>query len=332
MTVAYSNFRSQGPGRNDEIVGCVGYDMSTGIILTARPDAPNLVDDIIGQARQAYDLGVAQVWLSQQQNYDAIALAAITAAAVPGLGVGTSVVPINPRHPLIIASLAQTAQAAAHGNFSLGLGLGAREIERQTFGAAWPNTIARLREHLTILRSVFNTAAVDFQGSEFSASPTWPVQVAGGTPVPVYVAAMGPRALQVTGELADGTLPYLAGPRTIGEFIVPTITKAAADAGRPAPPQIIAAVPVLLSEDVDGARTTAAEHLSLYETIPSYRNVIAREGIASIADLAAIGSEEAVLRQLRRYRDAGATDVVISPVDRSASADREALWGLAGAL
>ncbi|BCO46846.1 LLM class F420-dependent oxidoreductase [Mycobacterium intracellulare] len=305
--------------------------MSTGIILTARPDAPNLVDDIIGQARQAHDLGVAQVWLPQQQNYDAIALAAVTAAAVPGLGVGTSVVPINPRHPLIIASLAQTAQAAAHGNFSLGLGLGAREIERQTFGAAWPNTIARLREHLTILGSVFNTAAVDFQGSEFSASPTWPVQVAGGTPVPVYVAAMGPKALQVTGELADGTLPYLAGPRTIGEFIVPTITKAAADAGRPAP-QIIAAVPVLLSDDVDGARTIAAERLSLYETIPSYRNVIARESIASIADLAAIGSEEAVLRQLRRYRDAGASDVVISPVDRSASADREALWGLAGAL
>jgi alkanesulfonate monooxygenase SsuD/methylene tetrahydromethanopterin reductase-like flavin-dependent oxidoreductase (luciferase family) len=64
------------------------------------------------------------------------------------LGVGTSVVPINPRHPLIVASLAQTAQAAAHGNFSLGLGLGAHEPERLAFGTAWPNTINRLREHL----------------------------------------------------------------------------------------------------------------------------------------------------------------------------------------
>lgn len=305
--------------------------MPTGIILMARPDAPNLVDDVIAQARDAHKLGVAQVWLPQQQNYDAISLAALVGAAVPGVGVGTSVVPINPRHPLIVASLAQTAQAAAHGNFSLGLGLGARALERQTFGTGWENGIVRLREHLTILRSVFDTSAVDFHGSELSASPTWPVHVPGGTPIPVYVAAMGPKALRVTGELADGTLPYLAGPRTIGEFIVPEITKAAADAGRPAP-RIIAAVPVLLADEIETARAAAAQQLSFYESIPSYRNVIAREDVASVTELAAIGPEERVVRQLRRYLDAGATDVVISPLDRSASVDREALWRLAAAL
>jgi alkanesulfonate monooxygenase SsuD/methylene tetrahydromethanopterin reductase-like flavin-dependent oxidoreductase (luciferase family) len=52
---------------------------------------------------------------------------------------------------------------------------------------------------------------------------------------------MGPRALRAAGELADGTLTYLAGPRTIEEFIAPTIARAAADAGRP-PPRIIASV------------------------------------------------------------------------------------------
>lgn len=305
--------------------------MSTGIILMARPDAPNLVDDVTAQAQRAHELGVAQVWLPQQQNYDAIALAALVGAAVPGLGVGTAVVPINPRHPLIVASLAQTAQAAAHGNFSLGLGLGARQVERPAFGTDFPNTITRLREHLTILASVFNSGGVDFHGSELHASPTWPVRVPGGTPVPVYVAAMGPKALRVTGELADGTLPYLAGPRTIEEFIVPEITKAAAEAGRPAP-RVIAAVPVLLSDDIDGARGAAAEQLSFYEAIPSYRNVIAREGLASVVDLAAIGPEESVARQLRRYRDAGASDIVLSPLDRSDSVDREALWRLTAAL
>src|SRR4029077_11217455 len=124
----------------------------------------------------------------------------------------------------------------------------------------WPNTIGRLREHLTVLRSIFDTGAVDFTGAEFSARPGWPVRVAGGTPVPVYVAAMGPKALRVTGELADGTLPYLAGPRTIAEFIEPTMAKAAADAGRPAP-QIIAAVPVVVADDADAARALAGEEL-----------------------------------------------------------------------
>jgi F420-dependent oxidoreductase-like protein len=296
-----------------------------------RPDAANLVDDVIDQVRRAHELGVAQVWLPQQQNYDAIGLAALVGAAVPGVGVGTFVVPINPRHPLIIASLAQTAQAAAHGNFSLGLGLGARVIERQAFGTDWSNVITRLREYLTVLRSVFDTAGVDFHGREVSASPTWPVHVAGGTPIPIYVAAMGPRALQVTGELADGTLPYLAGPRTIGDFILPRVTHAAAEAGRPAP-RVIAAVPVLVSDDVEAARAIAREHLSFYEAIPSYRNVIAREGVADVVELAAIGSEESVLRQLRRYLDAGATDLVVSPIDRTAEADREALWRLTAAL
>lgn len=66
----------------------------------------NRVDDVVAQATRAYDLGVRQVWLGQQNDHDAIALAALVGAAVPGLGVGTAVVPINPRHPLIVASLA----------------------------------------------------------------------------------------------------------------------------------------------------------------------------------------------------------------------------------
>src|ERR1700752_3225556 len=136
--------------------------MPTGIVLFPNPPAMNRVDDVVAQAPRAYDLGVRQVWVSQQNDHDAIALAAVVGAAVPGLGVGTSVVPINPRHPLIMASLAQTAQAASHGNFSLGVGLGAHDPERLAFGTAWPNTIGRLREHLQILRSIFHAGSVDF--------------------------------------------------------------------------------------------------------------------------------------------------------------------------
>ena len=304
--------------------------MTTSVVLLPNPDADNAVDDVVAQARAAYAAGVRQVWFAQRFDLDAIALAAVVGAAVPGLGVGTSVVPLNPRHPLIVASLAQTAQAASHGNFSLGLGLGAHEPERVAFGQPWPNTITRLREHLTVLRSVFDTGAVDFHGSELSAAPAWDVRVPGGYPVPVYVAAMGPKALAVTGELADGTLPYLAGPRTIEEFIVPVIGKAAAEAGRPRP-RVIAAVPVLVTDDERAGREVAAEELGFYTTIPSYRNVIAREGVDNVAELAAVGSVEAITRQLRAYLDAGATDLVLSPLGPQA-ASPEALWEVAAAF
>ncbi len=278
--------------------------MPTGIVLAERSDASNVVDDFVDQARRAYEIGVRQVWLAQRFDHDALALAGLIGAAVPGLGgVGTFVVPINPRHPLLVAAqTAQTAQAAAHGNFSLGLGLGAREPERQAFGTAWPNTIGRLREHLTVLRSVFDEGTVDFHGDELTACPAWPVAVPGGTPIPIYVAAMGPKALRVSGELADGTLPYLAGPRTVADFIEPTIAKAAADAGRPSQ-RIIAAVPVLVTDDVEAGQ-----------------------------NFAAVGPAESVVRKLKSYLDAGATDIVLSPLDRSDNADRESLWPVAASL
>ncbi|WP_319445223.1 MULTISPECIES: TIGR03564 family F420-dependent LLM class oxidoreductase [unclassified Mycobacterium] len=305
--------------------------MPTGIVLHANPQAPNRVDDVVAQATRADELGVRQVWLSQNNDHDAIALAAVVGAAVPGLGVGTSVVPINPRHPLIVASLAQTAQAASHGNFSLGLGLGGHEPERQAFGTSWPNPITRLREHLTVLRSVFDSGAVDFSGDEISAHPVWPVQVAGGTPVPVYVAAMAPRALQVTGELADGTMPYLAGPRTIAEFIEPAIAKSAADAGRPKP-RLIAQVPAIICTDVQAGKDFAAERLNFFETIPSYQKVIAREGVAGAANLAAVGTAESIRHQLQRHLDAGATDVVLSGLAWTDATAAEDLWALAASL
>lgn len=314
-----------GPGR------MVVATMPTGVVLDPDRNAPNHVAAAIDQARRAYDAGIRQLWIAQQFDHDAISLAGYVGAAVPGLGVGTFVVPVNPRHPLIVASAAQTAQAATGGNFSLGLGLGAHAPEQAAFGTAWPNTIGRLREHLQVLRSILDTGAVDFHGDEFTAAPEWPVTVAGGSPLPVYVAAMGPKALRVTGELADGTLPYLAGPRTVEQFIVPTIAKAAADAGRPEP-KVIAAVPVLVTDDVEEGRARAAEALEFYATIPSYAKVIEREGVDSVIDLAAVGTAAEVTRQLRRYRDAGATDVVLSPLVRTGIAALEPIWEVGAAL
>lgn len=301
--------------------------MPTGVVLLPNPQAANLVDDAVAQAKRAFAAGVRQVWLGQLFDVDSLALSALIGAAVPGLGVGTNAIPINPRHPLLVASLAQTAQAAAHGKFTLGLALGGHEYERRAFGVSQTNIVQRLREHLTVLRAVLDEGSVDFHGSEISAAPEQSVRVPGGTPIPLYVAAMGPKALEVAGELSDGTLPFLAGPRTIAEFIEPTIAKAAADAGRPKP-RIITSVPVLVSDDADAARAEAAERLAFYETIPSYQKVIAREEVASAADLAAVGTPEAVARKLSSYRDAGATDLVLSPIRRDDKALQD-IWDIA---
>jgi alkanesulfonate monooxygenase SsuD/methylene tetrahydromethanopterin reductase-like flavin-dependent oxidoreductase (luciferase family) len=91
-------------------------------------------------------------------------------------------------------------------------------------------------------------------------------------------------------------------------------------------------VPVLVTDDVDAGRAIAEEHLGFYAGIPSYQKVIAREGVESIADLAAVGSAESVRSQVQRYLDAGATDVVLNPIDRSDRAAARLMWEVAATI
>jgi alkanesulfonate monooxygenase SsuD/methylene tetrahydromethanopterin reductase-like flavin-dependent oxidoreductase (luciferase family) len=154
-------------------------------------------------------------------------------------------------------------------------------------------------------------------------------------PYPILVAAMGPQTLLVTGELADGTLPY-AGPRTLEEFIVPTLAAAADGVGR-ATPRVFGLVSVAVADDdtqVDAARAVAAETMAMYDQVPSYQRINAREGVGSVADLALIGDAGHLTRGLARYGDAGATDLLLMPVLSGRDALRrvcEVAAGIAGA-
>jgi hypothetical protein len=86
-----------------------------------------------------------------------------------------------------------------------------------------------------------------------------------------------------------------------------------------------------VTDDVDAGRAAAADTLGFYATIPSYQKVIAREGVESLADLAAVGPADVVRAQLQRYRDSGATDLVLSPL-RGVEVDRQRLWDVAASL
>jgi F420-dependent oxidoreductase-like protein len=307
-----------------------------GITLPTGPEdragTPNKVDTLVSLSEEAAASGLGSVWVSQQFDHDALSMAAVIGHAVPGIGVGTSVVPIYPRHPVVMSSQAQTAQAASHGRFTLGLGLGVAQMVEQVFGVDASRPIRHLREYLTVLGSLLTTGAADFAGQTVRASTIMPGAVAGAQPpVPVLVAAMGPQALRVTGELADGTLPYLAGPRTLAEFIVPTITEAARAAGRPAP-RIVLALFAVVTADADGVRAAAAQQLGTYLNVPSYRKVIEREGVAHPADLAVIGDEEDLAAAIDRYFDAGATEIVVTNTGINGADDRRRTWELLGAL
>ncbi|WP_189220051.1 MULTISPECIES: LLM class F420-dependent oxidoreductase [Streptomyces] len=305
--------------------------MTTGVALHA-DNSPNQVDASVRLAREAAAAGLRSAWFGQTFGADSPLLAAVVGREVPGLQVGTSAIPVFGRHPLLVSSQAQTAQAATHGRYHLGLALGTRLLTEGGFGIPFERPVARLREFLTALRQLTETGAADFHGELLTAATPVPARVPGAEAgVPLLVAAMGPRALRVSGELADGILPYLAGPRALAEHIVPAVTAAAEAAGRPAP-RIVALVHGVVTDDVDSVRTRATEQLAFYEQIPSYARVVELSGGRRAADVAVIGDEETVAAEVRRYRDAGATEVVFAGTDLAGDADRRRTWALLGEL
>lgn len=305
--------------------------MTIGVAL-ATSDTTNYVDATVELARQAADAGVRSAWFGQRLDYDSAGLAAIVGREVPGLHVGTSAIPVFGRHPLLVASQAQTTQAATHGRYHLGLALGAKFIVENAFGLPYERPIKLLREFLTALRPLLEKGTADFHGELLTAAPNLPTKVPGAEPrVPILVAAMGPQALRATGELADGTLPYLAGPRTLGEQIVPAITEAAERAGRPAP-RIVAFLPGVLTANVDKAREKALANMAFYEQVPSYQRVIAAEGATRAGDLAAIGDEKTVAAAVQSYYDAGATEVVVTMSELNGPEDQQRTFELLGSL
>lgn len=299
--------------------------MSIGLALST-VDTGNAVDEVVEQARSAAAVGIGSVWFGQRYDYDAITLAGIVGREVPELKVGTSAVPIFARHPLLVVSQAQTVQAATQGRFQLGLALGAPNLVETTFGIPYRRPVDLAREFLTVARSLVETGTADHHGELLTAAPSLSTVVPGaGTDLPLLVAAMGPRALRASGELADGILPFLAGPRVLETSIVPQVSAAASDAGRP-PVRVIAFVAALVTDDVDAGRAAAENAMSFYDAIPSYQRVVAGEGLDRAAELVLVGSAAEVRAGIQRYYDAGATEVVVTQSGLLGPQVRQATW------
>ena len=113
--------------------------------------------------------------------------------------------------------------------------------------------------------------------------------------------------LQIAGAMSAGTLLGWAGPINVRGFMAPAIRAAAEKAGRPAP-RIGTALPVCVTDEAEAARRMAAELFLVYDSVPSYRTILDREGKATVADAAIVGPEDVVREGLATLQDAGVTD------------------------
>jgi 5,10-methylenetetrahydromethanopterin reductase len=284
--------------------------MRIGIGIGEISGAPAGVDGIVAQAQRAEREGFASGWFANIFGLDAIMAAALCGRATERIELGTAVVPTFPRHPVAMAQLALSAQAACNGRFALGIGLSHQVVIEGMLGLSFAKPYSHMREYLAVLAPLVRTGSVSFAGEEFRVGAN--LTVPGAAPCPILLAALAPKMLALAGREGDGTITWMTGPKTLREHIVPRINEAAAQAGRPAP-RIVAALPIAVTTDLAAARDAAGRIFMIYGGLPSYRAMLDREGAEGPADVAIVGDAATVGERLTALRDIGVTDYLATP-------------------
>jgi F420-dependent oxidoreductase-like protein len=304
--------------------------MKLGIMLSM-PGDPAGTRELVARAVAAEGAGFASAWLPQVSTYDALMVLALAGGPTNTIELGTAVVPTYPRHPTALASQALTVQDATGNRLALGIGLSHKFMIENSLGLDYSRPIPHTRDYLTILNGLLAGERVDYKGEEYRVNAQ--VGIGGAKKPPVLVAALGPAMLKLCGRLADGTITWMGGTDFLRNIAVPTMSEAAATAGKPAP-RFVAMVPILLSDDAAAGAEVINKTFAVYGQIPSYRATLDRGGAANPADVAIVGNADQIQQGIKAFADVGVTDLVaaIPMAVPGEQATFELLSGLAKAM
>ncbi|HEX9989150.1 MAG TPA: LLM class flavin-dependent oxidoreductase [Chloroflexia bacterium] len=298
-------------------------------------DAPTLVDLIV----QAEEAGVKQVWATQGGSSTDLLTAYAAAFQRTGeIRLGTSIVPIYPRHPLALAQQAATVAGLGPGRLRLGIGTSHRPSIEGIYGMKMEEPLAYLEEYIGVLRAALWDGSVQHEGRFFTAR----VKMNHPQPVPVLIATLGEKSFRLAGRVSDGAISWNVPAQHLLNVALPALREGAASADRQAPP-LVAHVPVVLSDDVEAVRSAARKALSVYARLPFYYNMWAAAGYPLEADgsvsdglidnLVVMGDEASVTARLRALLDSGLDELLLNNLlALDPIAERTRLMRLIGSL
>ena len=275
------------------------------------------VDDTVAYLAQLRDEGFRRAWFSQMPyDPDLLTVLAVALREVDGIEAGTGVLPIQNQHPMLLAQRALTISKLSGGRLLLGLGMTHQAVTEGMWGIPWDRPVRRLGEYLDGLLPLLAGEQANATGETVTTRGA--LMISGAPRPDVYIAALGPQLLKIAGRRTAGTVTWMTGPKTLAGHIGPTLRQAAADAGRPEGVRVVAAIPISVTDDVDGARKQAAEQFAMYGHLPSYRAMLDREGYAGPEDVAIIGDEQTVRDRLTELQAVGVDEYVGVMFDPSA--------------
>ena len=218
-----------------------------------------------------------------------------------------------------MAQRALTVSSIAGGRFTLGLGMTHRPVTEGMWGIPWDKPVRRLGEYLDGLLPLLSGKDVDAAGEPVTTRGV--VRIPNAPAPPVYIAALGPQMLRLTGRRCAGDDDLDDRTEDVGRTHRAHAARRGRriQQGRPeGAVRVVAALPVSVTDDVEGVRAQAAQDFVMYGQLPSYRAMLDREGYRDPQDAALIGEEKLVTERLDELRDAGVDEFVGYPFDASA--------------
>src|SRR4051794_2783641 len=217
----------------------------------------------------ADELGLDSVWISEAWGQDAVSVLGLLAGRTERVALGSAVMQIPARKPPATAMAAASLDVLSGGRFRLGLGLSGPQVSEGWYGEPFTQNLRRVREYVDVVRRVLAREAVQLPLPEGVTGMglgkplkllAKPVQ----EQLPIYLGAVGPKAIEQTGRIADGWLPAFLDPANPDVLLDP-LRAGLADAGRSIEEiDIAAAVPVAVSDDLDDARNAVRPWLAFY--------------------------------------------------------------------
>jgi F420-dependent oxidoreductase-like protein len=307
--------------------------------------------DHLAMAREADRLGYSVVWAAEAYGSDTVTMLAWMAGQTERIDLGAAVMQIPARTPAMTAMTAATLDTLSGGRFRLGLGVSGPQVSEGWHGVRFAKPLGRTREYVDVVRLALARQPVSYQGEHYE------LPLPGGAgkalklgfhplraDIPVYLAAVGPKNLELAGEIADGWLAVFFAPDAAGDHL-DHIRTGRAKAGKDLTGfDVVASVPVVIGDDLDACADVIRPYAALYvggmgSREQNFYNALAvrmgyadeakvvqdlylsrqpREAAAAvprdfIERTSIIGTRERVAERIREYAAAGVGTLSISP-------------------
>jgi F420-dependent oxidoreductase-like protein len=265
--------------------------------------------------------GVQQIWMVQPPwSPDGLTTLAAAAIKTSKVRLGTSIIPIYPRHPIVLAQQALALHDIAPGRLRLGIGPSHRAIVEGMYGLSQTTPLVYLREYVKVLHSIFMDGKINHHGEFFNIVIEFPRTVK----IPVLISTLGKRAFQLAGEIADGALSWMCPVPYLLHIGIPLLHKAATANGRSNPPPLVAHISVALSQDNDSVMAAGHKMFEMYSKLPFYAKMFADAGFPLTSDkkltdefvnnIIISGNEDTVAKSLTRLLASGLDEIMVSLV------------------